>query len=131
MHRHTPTNNPASHCVQNVAVEPPVHQAGEASMTSLPASPYLLIKEPLNSQKLQRVQERSMHSNTISKHHIFFTFLNSAPDPWYFHTQTQSCIYCAYKFGEYKHKHANASAIIKYVVHRHTFAKEDELRFRL
>lgn len=53
------------------AVEPRVDRAGRrASVSSLPAPPYLLIKELLNSQKLHRVQESSMHSNTIRKLHI-------------------------------------------------------------
>lgn len=50
------------------AVEPRVDQAGrKASVSSLPAPPYLLIKELLNRQKLHREQEWSMHSNTIRK----------------------------------------------------------------
>lgn len=107
---HPPTNKLASRCVQNVPWSHGVHQAGrKASMSSLPAPPYLLIKELLNSQKLQRVQERSMHSNTIRKHHIFL----SSPPSIYMHlkflssSQTfphwRSCIlFGAYKCEIYK-----------------------------
>lgn len=81
---HQPTSLPLR---TECAMEPRVHQAGrEASVSSLPAPPYLLIKELLNSQKLQRVQEWSIHSNTIRKHHHFlppppyvqFKFLSSS-----------------------------------------------------
>lgn len=103
---HQPTSLPLR---TECAMEPRVHQAGrEASVSSLPVPPYLLIKELLNSQKLQRVQEWSIHSNTIRKHHHFFSL-----PPTYIHfkflssSQTfphrRSCIILgAYKCENYK-----------------------------
>lgn len=83
------------------AVESRVDLAGrEASMSSLPSPPYLLIKELLNSQKLHRVQEWSMHSNTIRKCHNFF----SLPSLYtYISDFSFSCIvFGAYKCENYK-----------------------------
>lgn len=69
----TPSNKLTSRWVQNV---PRSHalitQGAKPAVSSLPTPPYLLIKEPLNSQKLHRVQEWSMHSNTIRERHNFF-----------------------------------------------------------
>lgn len=107
LHRYThqPTSLPLR---TECATEPRVHQAGrEAGVSSRPTPPYLLIKELLNSQKLQRVQEWSMHSNTIRKNHIFFSpppymhfkFLSS----WHTFPHRHSCIILgAYKCGNSK-----------------------------
>lgn len=94
-HPHTLTSQPPTVC--RMCSRATRSSGGEVSMTSLPASPYLLIKALLNSQKLQRGQEQSTHSTTISKHHFFkkkkIHFINSTPDLWHFHMQnTVVCI---------------------------------------
>lgn len=96
---HQPTSLPLR---TECAMEPRVHQAGrEASVSSLPAPPYLLIKELLNSQKLQRVQEWSIHSNTIRKHHHFFSL---------------PLRICISNFSPV-HRHFHTGAVVLYLVH--------------
>lgn len=125
-HTHQQSNLPL--CEERV-VKPPVHQAGKpAEPASLP-SQYLLIKEPLNSQKLQRVQERSMPSNTISKHHFFICWIPLPIPDIFTHKHSHAYCVCAYKCGKYIHKHTEIPLLIFSCAH--TYTKQDELWFHL